>query len=303
LTDEPNADGLPSSVTIHDLLGLRGTTTPGQWHVDVHDGVQTGSRALHGGSAFGATIEAMVATTGRAAIWTTAQFVAYAGAGTTLDLTVDVAASGHRVTQARAQLRHGEELVLTALGAFGDRAVDGARTWATPPDVPQPENCPPRTAGRESLVDLWRSRVASGRTSSELDGTPGPGRSASWYRLPDGPRSVTAGDLAVLGDFTVLELHDAFGAPLSANSLDNTLRVGELGTCEWVLLDTHVSMAARGFVSVTANLWSDTGALLGVASQSLVLRQVGSDGLPIRTTKRFAGPPVVGDDSDTEPLG
>jgi acyl-CoA thioesterase len=141
----------------------------------------------------------------------------------------------------------------------------------------------------DPLLALWQSRIAAGRPLEALEGTPGPGRSASWYRVPNGPRVVTAGDLAVLGDFTVLELSDALGVTVSGNSLDNTLRVGTLCECDWVLVDTQFSMATHGFASVTAHLWSDTGILLGVASQTFVLRHTGTDGRPLRTTKRFAG--------------
>lgn len=285
----------PSSVTVrpatstHALLGLSPTAEPGHWTVDVHDGVQTGSGALHGGSAFGAAVEAMAMDTGRPAAWVTAQFVAHARAGDTLDLWVDEIARGHRVTQARARLERDGHEVLSAMGAFGSRSFDVEHTWARALDVPRPEMSSPRPGGREPLIDLWQSRIAVGRAPGELDGRPGSGRSASWYRLPDGCRSVTAGDLAVLGDFTMLELHDALGGVFTGNSLDNTLRVGADDETEWILVDTQVSMVARGFAVVTAHLWSESGSLLGVASQTLVPRHVDADGRPLRTDKRFAG--------------
>lgn len=280
-----------STAAIHDLLGLSPTAESERWQVDVHPGVQTGSGALHGGSAFGATIEAMVATTGRPAIWITAQYVAHASAGAALDVVIDAPAAGHRVTQARAKMLHSDEEVLSAFGAFGSREFAFEHTWARPPEVPPPSECAPREVGTETLLGLWQSRIARGRTPAALDGTRGTGHSASWYRLPDGFRDVTAGDLAVIGDFTTLELHDALGVVVAANSLDNTLRVASLSESEWVLLDAQVSMVANGFASVTAHLWSDSRALLGVASQTLVVRSAGPDGSPVRTAKRFAGEP------------
>jgi acyl-CoA thioesterase-2 len=284
------------TAAIHTLLGLCDTPEPGYWHVDVHDGIQTGSGALHGGSAFGSIIEAVAATANRPVVWATAQFVAHAPPGALLDLWVIEVAIGHRVTQARARLEHDGHEVLTAMAACGTRSFDMERTWFRPLDVAKPEDCPRRAGHREALIDLWQSRVAAGRSFDELDGQPGPGRSASWYKIPGGPCPVTAGHLAVLGDFTVLELHDAFGSALSGNSLDNTLRVATLGSSEWILVDTQVSMLARGFAAVTAHLWSDTGVLLGVASQTLVVRHVDHDGLPVRTDKRFAGPARPRDD-------
>jgi acyl-CoA thioesterase len=282
------SDSRPTSAT-HDLLGLSPTTELERWQVVVHPSMQTGSGALHGGSAFGATIEAMVAATGRPAIWTTVQYVAHARAGDTLDLVIDAPAAGHRVTQARATLRHQDDEVLTAVGAFGSREFAVEHTWPSAPDVPCPRDCEPRSVRHENIVKFWQSRIASGRSAAQLDGLPGSGRSASWYRLPQGPRMVTAGDLAVIGDFTMLELHDALGSVVGANSLDNTLRVGTLHECEWVLVDAEVSMVARGFASVAAHLWSEAGDLLALASQTLVLRNAGPDGFPIRSAKRFAG--------------
>lgn len=282
----------PASDAVQALLGLSPTATPGRWTVHVRESMQTGSGSLHGGSAFGAAIEAMVATIGRPLSWATAQFVTHARAGSMLDLEVEVAAEGHRVTQARARLLHHGEEVLSAMGAFGHRPFDIEHTWVTPLGVPLPEDCLPRPSGREGLVRLWDSRVAAGRMPDQLDGVLGSGRSASWCRLVNGPRSVTAGDLAVMGDFTMLEVHDALGFVGTGNSLDNTLRVATLTESEWVLVDAQMSMVSHGFASVTAHLWSDRGDLLGVASQTLALRRIGPDGLSARTTKRFAGEPA-----------
>jgi acyl-CoA thioesterase II len=279
----------PDSAAIHALLGISETSEHGHWKVTVHEGVQTGSLALHGGSAFASAIEAMVATTGRPAVWATAQFVAHAPSSALLDLWVVEVSVGHRITQARARLEHDGHEVLSAMGAFGTRPFDVEQTWAKPLEVPRPEDCERRVGGTEGLMDLWQARVAAGRGFKQLDGRPGSGRSASWYRIPNGRRVVTAGDLAVLGDFTVLELDDALGSAVSGNSLDNTLRVSALSEAEWILVDTQVSAVERGFASLTAHLWSDLGALLGVASQTLVMRRIDADGHPLRTTKRFAG--------------
>lgn len=295
--DPTDASARPSPVDrgrVHELLGLSPTADAGRWTVDVHEGVQTGSGALHGGCAFGAAVEAMVAGTGRPLVWATTQFIAHAAAGTTLDLEVDIVATGHRVSQARARLLHRGEEVACTLGAFGTRPFEAEHLWAAPLDVAPPQECAPRAFPSDALLARWQARVATGRPLEDLDGTPGPGRSGSWYRLPHGPRLAMAGDLAVLGDFTMLELSDAMGAVVSGNSLDNTLRVASVAECDWILVETQWSVAAHGFASVTAHLWSESGTLLGIASQTLVLRSVGTDGRPVRTTKRFAGERTTG---------
>ncbi|GMU78407.1 MAG: hypothetical protein AMXMBFR46_12020 [Acidimicrobiia bacterium] len=254
----------------------------------VEDEVVTSAGALHGGCGFGAAVDAMVASSGRPLVWATAQFVAHAAAGSVLDLGVDLVVQGHRVTQARARLAHGDHEVLTAVGTFGTRDFAVERTWVGPPETPAPLECPQRERGREVLLDAWQARVARGRLPEDLDGRPGSGRSASWYRLPEGRRTVTAGDLAVLGDFLILDLSDALGFPVTGNSLDNTLRVGTPAASEWVLVDAQVSLVARGFGSVQAQLWSDDGALLGIASQTMVVRTLDTDGRSTRTAKRYA---------------
>jgi acyl-CoA thioesterase len=269
-------------------LGLSPTSDPHRWRVHVEDEVVTSAGALHGGCGFGAAVEAMAASSGRPLVWATAQFVAHAAAGSILDLDVDLVVQGHRVTQARARLVHGGHEVLTVVGTFGSRDFPVERTWSGPPKAPVPLESPPRERGHEVLLDRWQARVARGRLPEHLDGRPGSGSSASWYRLPDGRSTVTAGDLAVLGDFLVLDLSDALGFRVTGNSLDNTLRVGMLGPAEWVLVDVEVSLVARGFASVQAQMWSEDGVLLGIASQTMVVRTVDADGRSTRTDKRQA---------------
>lgn len=269
-------------------LGLSPTSDPHHWRVRVEDDVVTSAGALHGGCGFGAAVEAMAASSRRPLVWATAQFVTHAAAGSILDLDVDVVVEGHRVTQARARLVHGDHEVLTVVGTFGTRDFRVERTWIGPPDAPAPLDCPPRERGREVLLDTWQARVAQGRLPDDLDGRPGSGRSSAWYRLPGGRRTVTAGDLAVLGDFVILDLSDALGFRVTGNSLDNTLRVGTPCATEWVLVDAQVSLVARGFGSVQAYLWSDGGVLLGIASQTMVVRTVDADGRSTRTDKRYA---------------
>ena len=269
-------------------LGLSPTSVPNRWRVHVGDQVVTSAGALHGGCGFGAVIEAMVASSGRPLVWATAQFVSHAAAGSVLDLDVDLVVQGHRVTQARARLAHGDHEVLTVVGTFGTRDFPVERIWVDPPKIPAPHACPPRERGREVLLDTWQARIARGRAPEDLDGRPGSGSSASWYRLPEGRRTVTAGDLAVLGDFLILDLSDALGFQVTGNSLDNTLRVGTACASEWVLVEAQVSLVARGFGSVQACLWSDDGVLLGIASQTMVVRSVDADGRSTRTAKRYA---------------
>jgi acyl-CoA thioesterase len=268
-----------------ELLGLSATDDPARWRVHVHDGVVTGGGALQGGAALGAALEAMAHATGRPPLWASAQFVTFAAAGAELELSIEVALAGHRVTQARARLSEGAHEVLRAFGAFGAREADVEHTFAAPPRVPPPEAC----ALRGPALPGWEIRLALGRASGELDGSLGAGCSASWFRRPGGRTRMSAGELALIGDCSVLELSDALGFACLGSSLDNTLRIAELAETEWVLLDARVPFAAHGFASLDANLWSDRGVLLGTFSQTLAVRRLDAIGSVKRTTKRYAG--------------
>ncbi|MDQ1431536.1 MAG: acyl-CoA thioesterase, partial [Actinomycetota bacterium] len=137
----------------------------------------------------------------------------------------------------------------------------------------------------------YEIRFADGRATEDLDGTPGAGRSAVWCRLPGGRRTVGPGDVALVGDLVILGLSDAVGIPCTANSLDNTIRIVERAASEWVLVDIKVDAVARGYAHAGAALWTEDGTLLGLATQTLVLRGTRPDGSSTRTTRRIvAGP-------------
>jgi len=205
---------------------------------------------------------------------------------------VEVIVAGHRTTQARAVVRHGDTEVLVAVGALGERPFRHDGTWVAAPDVAPPASCPPRPIpGLEHGIAVCEVRAALGRSYSEVDGTRGPGRSASWVRLPGGGRRIaSAGDLAIVGDCVMLEVSDALGVAVTGNSLDNTLRVAHRAETGWVLLDATIHAVAEGFCSVTADLWAEDGTLVGTASQTLVLRELKpGGGLPDRTRRITGG--------------
>jgi acyl-CoA thioesterase len=281
-------------VTIREYLGLRPTDDASRWELELTPRVLTPAGAMHGGAALAAVVEALEGTTDRPLIWATAHYLSHAGPTGTLDVDVTIEVDGKRTTQARAALRLGDTDVLTTAASLGGREFPYEGRWIEPPDVPGPDDTrcralvPPTT---ESVVDHYEIRFANGRAAEELDGTPGPGRSAVWCRLPDGRRTVGAGDVALVGDLVILGLSDAVGVPCTANSLDNTIRVVEHAASEWVLVDIKVDAVARGYAHAGASLWSEGGILLGLATQTLVLRATRPDGSSTRTTRRIVGGP------------
>jgi acyl-CoA thioesterase len=278
---------------LHELLGLRPTADRHRWHQMVGTAVATTTGALQGGAAFAAAIEATVGATGRPLRWATAQFISHVQRGSEVDIDITVPVDGHHLSQARAVMHCEGSEILTMLAALGERPLPFGGLWPVPPDVPAPEDCPERLVPGKSgpsILQTFDRRAAVGRSYTEVDGHPGPGRSASWFRLPNGRRTVGAGDLALIGDFLMVEFADALGVPCTGASLDNTVRVAGLDETEWVLLDASVHSVSGGLGYGTAHLWSQTGGLLGTTSQSLVIRALTPDGeLPDRPGKRIVG--------------
>ena len=76
----------------------------------------------------------------------------------------------------------------------------------------------------------------------------------------------------------MLGLSDALGTPTTGNSLDNTIRIVERAPTEWVMLDVRIDATVHGYAHAGAHLWTDDGVLLGMATQTLVVREPGSTG-------------------------
>jgi acyl-CoA thioesterase-2 len=276
---------------VRDFIGLVPTEDPRRWSLAVTESSLTPAGAMQGGAVFAAAVEAMEGATGRPLVWAAGQCLSHLGYPAVAAVSVEATVTGHHTTQARVAITHDDIEVLVAIGALGERPFPHTSTWGTAPTAPPPRECPPREVpGAAGGIAVCEVRAAVGRSAGEVDGAPGAGRSASWVRLPGGAnRRTTAGDLAIIGDFVMLEVTDALGVPVTGSSLDNTLRVVDRATTEWVLVDATVHAVSNGFCPVTAQLWSEDGALLGVASQTLVLRELKPTGALPDRTRRITG--------------
>ena len=176
-----------------EFLGLRATHNPLRWYLDVVPGICTDDQFLFGGCGLGAAIAALERTTGRPAVWATAQYLSFAHPPEIVDIDVTVAVAGHQTTQARAVAHVGDREILTVNAALGARDGGYDGQWARFPDVPRPDDCPPRqriSRVDDSLAQRLEMRLARGRDLAALDGGPDDGHSALWARVPDGPRDV-----------------------------------------------------------------------------------------------------------------
>jgi acyl-CoA thioesterase len=230
-------------------------------------GISTGGGFLFGGCGLGASIAALEGTTGRPVIWATAQYLSYARPPSVLDIDVVVAAAGRHTTQARAVGHVADVEVLTVNAALGTRDVDEVGQWAVRPDVPPPESCPPR-----ELMNRVEGSFATRIEQRWALRDPGAGHCAVWTHLPD-LLEISAPTLAVLGDYLPLGLGQTLTAPITSNSLDNTLRVARIVPTEWVLVDVHIDVVQNGFGHGFVYLWADDGTLMATASQSAIIRR------------------------------
>ena len=130
---------------------------------------------------------------------------------------------------------------------------------------------PLRMHVEESINTRLDVRVAKIRDFSELDGTPGDGRTVMWARMPE-VLDMSGAALAILGDYVPMGVGQALGLMAGGNSLDNTLRVARLVPTDWVMLDIRVHAVDHGFGHGLVHLWAQDGTLLATASQSCIVR-------------------------------
>jgi acyl-CoA thioesterase len=191
-----------------------------------------------------------------------------------MDIRINEVVRGHQISQARAIGSVGGDEILTVNAALGDRNITFEGEWAVRPQVPPPEDCPPRELmdrHEGTIMDRVEMRMASARSFTELDGVQGSGRSALWVRLPD-VLEMSAASLAIIGDYVPFGISQALGHRAGGNSLDNTLRVASRVPTDWILADIRVHAVAHGFGHGLVHLWAHDGTLLGTASQSTIVR-------------------------------
>jgi acyl-CoA thioesterase II len=279
-------------VPIREFLALEPTDDPLHWRVDIQPRTLTHAGAVHGGTLLAIAVESLEGALDRPLVWATAQYLHHVGPTGMIDVVVTPEIEGRNTTQARAALRFGDVELLLTTAALGSRQFPHRGRWVEMPDAPRPDDSRswigPSAEG-EQILDHYEIRFAHGRMIAELDGTPGTGRAALWCRAARGPRPMSAGDLALVGDMLMPSLSGALGAPAAGNSLDNTLRVVERATTEWVLLDVSVDASIDGFAHAGAHLWTEDGTLLAVVSQTLVLREAAPDGRSTRGARRIVG--------------
>jgi acyl-CoA thioesterase len=117
-------------------------------------------------------------------------------------------------------------------------------------------------------------RLAKGRFYNDPDevARSSDGRVIFWIRTIE--RYDPGGWMAALvGDYLTTAIVNAVDRPVRITSLDNTIRFISPDLSDWLLCDIHIEGYARGFAHGTMYIFSDTGRLLALGSQSTVVRE------------------------------
>jgi acyl-CoA thioesterase II len=257
-------------VDMREFLGMQRVTDT-TWRFHVTDRLITPGQFLFGGCGLAAGVTALEEASGRPTIYAAAHYLSFAPFESDVDVVVDLAVQGHRVTQARATASVDGREVLTVNAALGTGELASPTPWLLMPDVPAPEDCRKRQMPSRydnSIFNYVETRIALGRSFDELDGTSGSPISALWVRVPS-HLEPSAATLAIFGDFVAGGASQPLGQNTMGRSLDNTIRIATLVPTEWVLVETHMHALSGGFAQGTGYLWSRDGVLLGTASQSM----------------------------------
>lgn len=230
---------------------------------------------LFGGSAFAAAIDAFERVTDRPVIQASAQFVTAARPGEIISLAPVVLAAGRSVNQCAVSATIGDRLLLMAQGTTGSRNDPNVHQRTTPPDVPPPHLCAPRSVARllsSKVNDLFEFRLATGEWPDRADWIGAGGLdTVCWVRLRAGAE-ITRSVLAVIADCVALAIPSALGRPASGTSLDNSIRFIGPAARDQVLLSMRVDAIRGGIAHISSEISNEDGQVVALAAQSMVLR-------------------------------
>jgi len=251
----------------------------GRFRFDVSSALARADERLYGGAAVALSVAAAGARTAREPVWMTTQFVSTALLGSPVDLFVDVLAEGRRTSQVRVTATTDTGVVFASLGACGVLGGDAMTgTFEHRPLVTPPEDGDAGFASRSGSDVGWHT-VTEVRTAEILDHPDeGPGRLCLWLRRRDGG-PVTPAISAYLADLIPLSVARGCEVTGAGTSLDNTIRIGAAAETEWILLDMRPNLAIGGYGHGVANVWTEDGQLLAVASQTASMMALDVDPL------------------------
>jgi len=267
---------------VQTFFDLKSTHNPHRWYLPLDISLCVGAGAhsfMYGGIGLASSIAALERTCDRPVIWATAQYLSYARPGSVVDLDVWTPVEGRHTTQARVIAHVGDKEILTVNAALGSRASTESHQWPVAPDMPAPDACEPARLWPDegpNLNSRLDIRVAQGRFGSgpRIGKISEDGRLVIWIRtIEDAP--IDASMLAVFADYVPSGIGAALGRMGGGTSLDNTLRICRIVPTRWVMCDIRISAIHGGFAHGSGHLFAETGELMAIASQSVILRMRG----------------------------
>ncbi len=267
-----------------DFLGLVPSEGAGRFSFRVRNHLSRMDGQLYGGSAIAASIATAELISERTALWMTTQFVATAPAESIVEVHAEVLALGNRTNQVRVTGTDSTgRIMFASLGATGHPRPDGlVGTFEHPPVVSSPEDSRDqsgpfatmvRNAGVEGPVPEIPARLGFNSVVEFREPVvqhhpdPGPGRICVWVRRRDGV-PVTPTTVAFMADMIPMSVAHGCGVVAGGLSLDNTIRLGTFEESDWVLVDMRGHLASGDYGHGSAFVWSRSGRLLAIASQS-----------------------------------
>jgi acyl-CoA thioesterase len=220
--------------------------------------------AMYGGAGSAAAVMAMEAATQREVLWVTTQFVRAPRSGQIVECRTDILADGGRTAQVQVIGSVGDSVAFVALGSTGRPRPDGLHgQFVSMPAVAPPGEQAPQPwsfnnpGGGQSAVCYTAAEMPD-RTFGHV---------ALWARRRHGePFSPAA--LAYVADMVPIAVARAAGRVGAGSSLDNSLRFGEVGEHEWVLLELAGDLATGGYGHGSLRAWAMDGTLLATGGQT-----------------------------------
>ena len=218
--------------------------------------------AMYGGAGIAAAVMAIEAAADRPVLWATTQFVKAPTSGQTVHLEVVVLADGGRTAQLSVTATADGEVAFITLGSAGLARPSGLHgQYAAMPCVSDTDRGP--WAGNSP----WGDRSPVHYTEAELLGDHTFGHVALWAGRRDGA-PFTAAALAYVADMVPVAVARAAGRLGAGASLDNSLRFGDIGAHDRVLLELAGDFAHGGYGHGSLRVWAPDGTLLATGGQT-----------------------------------
>jgi acyl-CoA thioesterase len=255
-----------------EFLGIRIPEGDGPALLPVTESLCTPFGWLYGGSGIAACAVAATAAARRPLVWITTQYVANAKPGDVVRLDVELVVEGRATTQTHVHGTVDGRTILHATTAHTSRPEGELHWWGEMPQVTPPEGCTPLVMPFDHLTKGSFVERMERFVVPELPELIPQGRAAMWVRVPGWPIGSPASQ-GFVADIIPYALALASGQPPGGTSLDNTIRVVlEDPTDDWILLDIEAEGLHRSIGCGRVRLWRRDGTLIGVGTQSAIIR-------------------------------